>query len=453
MESSDSIDKSWDTTSDTTTTAMRSDPLASEGQPPSTPGGWMVNIAGRDIVEMSHADVVSRWRNGELLGNCLVWREGMESWARLESVPAFQIIGKPPPEPEPPTVPEDANPVAVYERPMATLIFDEAVEDEWKGAKAREPSKAARGSEASKGTRSASARPPAPELPPLAPRRSPVVPVDEPPPPPPLPPRRSLPAGRPSARPPMPTIPGGLAPPSPRSPSVSPAKSPLPLASAAAPKTSSPPPTASPANSPIPAGPPSSPLLAAIAAAASSPEPVVVAQAPVLARAAPLLDEVSVSARLHAMKSVSLRNAVLACVGSALVASLVTGLVVGSRSRAAARRSPEPPAKVVAAAPVAPSPAPTPEPAPTPGQAPTAEVAEKASVDKVTLSDLPEKPKPKPVKVSAWKAPKPSTPTNPDSTLDGPAPNPSRDDPERAVPDRVVDRPAQPANWQADPGF
>ena len=448
MESSDSIDKSWDTTSDTTTTAMRSDPLASEGQPPSTPGGWMVNVAGRDIVEMSHADVVSRWRNGELLGNVLVWREGMESWARLESVPAFQIIEKPPAD-ELPTAPEDANPVAVYERPMATLVFDEAVEDEWKGAKTREPSKTVRGSEPSKGARSASTRPPAPELPPLAPRRSPVVPVDDPPPPPPLPPRRSLPAGRPSARPPMPTIPGGLAPPSPRPASVSPAKSPLPLASAAAPKTSSPPRTASPANSPIPAGPPSSPLLAAIAAAASSPEPVVVAQAP----PPPLLDEVSVSARLRAMKSVSLRNAVFACVGSALVASLVTGLVVGSRTRAAARRSPEPPAKVVAAPPVAPSPVPTPAPAPTPAQAPTAEVAESASAEKVALSDLPEKPKPKPVKVSAWKAPKPATPANPDSTLDGPAPNPSRDDPERAVPDRVVDRPAQPANWQADPGF
>src|SRR5262245_14956539 len=260
MESSDSIDKSWDTTSDTTTTALRSDPLAAE-QAPSTPGGWMVNVAGRDIVEMSHADAVSRWRNGELHGSVLVWREGMENWARLESVPAFQIISKPEPEVEPPTVPEDANPVAVYERPAATLIFDEAVvEEEWKGAKAREPSKAARGSEASKGARSASTRPPAPELPPLAPRRSPRVPVDEPPPPPPLPPRRSLPPGRPSARPPMPTIPGGLAPPSPRPASVAPAKSTAPGPVVTAPKTSSRPPTASPATasttkSPIPGGP------------------------------------------------------------------------------------------------------------------------------------------------------------------------------------------------------
>jgi hypothetical protein len=154
------------------------------------------------------------------------------------------------------------------------------------------------------------------------------------------------------------------------------------------------------------------------------------------------------------MKSVSLKTAVLACAGSALVASLVTGLVVGSRSRTAARRPAEPPAKVVVAAPVSPSPAPTPAPAPTPVEA--AKAPDGANVEKVALTDLDvkEKPKPKPSKVSTWKPPKPaSTAAELASNEDKLAPNPNRDDPERAVPDRADARPAQPANWQADPGF
>lgn len=458
MESSDSIDKSWDTTSDTTTTtAQRSDPLASSDVPPSNPSGWNVNIAGRDIVVMSHADVISKWRSGELAGSVLVWREGMETWAKLESVPAFQIISKPAGDEEPPAPEDITNAVAVYERPAATLIFDEAVEDEWKGTKAREPSKAARAAEQSKSARSASSRPPAPDLPPLAARRSPKVPVDEPPPPPPLPPRRSLPPSRPpvraSTRPVMPTIPGGLAPPSPRPASVSPSAGPVFPSSTLQAKTSSPPVGASSTKSPVPAAAPSSPLLAAIAAAASNPEPVVVA--PPTPPQAPILDEVSVSARLRAMKSVSLRNAALACAGSALVASLLTGLIVGSRSRPVARPVAEPPAKVVAAAPVAPSPAPTAEPTPTPVESPKVEAAPAPSVEKVALAELSpeEKPKPKATKVSTWKPPKAATPAEGSSDGDKLAPNPQRDDPERAVPDRVDERPAQPATWQADPGF
>jgi hypothetical protein len=144
---------------------------------------------------MSHADVVSKCETGSFW-DALVWREGMESWAKLESVPAFQILGKPEvpvkvaraknAEPVPA---EDGNPVVVYERPVATLVFDEAVEDDWKAPpKAREPSRSVR--EPSRNVPAASARPPAPSLPPLAPRRSPVVPSDEPPPPPPLPPRK-----------------------------------------------------------------------------------------------------------------------------------------------------------------------------------------------------------------------------------------------------------------------
>ena len=515
MESYDSIDKSWDTTSDlTTTTALRSDPLASENAPSSGPGGWMVNVTGRDIVEMSHADVLAKWQKGELVPSTLVWREGMETWSKLETVPAFELAPERE-ENEEPTAPGEANAV-VYERPMATLVFDEAVEEEWKAPPQRESSKSARASESSKSSRSVSGRPVAPNFPSFAPRKNPSapaavaparsasapvdkapsrpvsVPADEPPPPPPLP-SRSPP--KMSARP-APTIPGGLAPPSPR-PSSAPMIRSTPPASASvsknaapnkpltlsslpakAPAQSSPPanrpplqnaaPAASlatenppPTKNPPPVAPASSPLLAAIAAAATSPEPVVVA-APVSSSVgesdSAVFDELSISARLRAMKSVSLRSAVLACAGSALLASLLTGLVVGSRSRPVAR-SEEPSIKtaapVTAAPPPVTPPVAAPAPSPTAVAAAPAETAAPSKPESVATSEpeVVEKPKPKVTKVVTWKPPKPVAAAE-SGENERPAPNPERDDPERAVPDRVEDPSnAQPATWQANPGF
>jgi hypothetical protein len=500
MESSDSIDKSWDTSSDltsTTTTALRSDPLASSDAPSSSPGGWMVNVTGRDILEMSQADVLAKRRDGELSGNTLVWREGMETWAKLESVPAFQLAPKASLDDDK-DEPTSTHLVAVYERPMATLVFDEEVESEWKApAKASEASKPARTSE--KSAHSASARPLAPSFPAPASRPNPVVPADEPPPPPPLPPRRSL-APQHQPRLAQPTIPGGLEPPTPRSAPVSSAPvSSSPPASAAPKKTTSPVPSGPPASaarsSGIPAGafrpsappataaqpsarpakspaPPAttssapSPLLTAIAAAASSPAPP--PAAPVVSSplgptaVASSLDEPSVVAALGA-KTVSLRIAVLGCVGSALVASILTGLVVGSGGDDAARRSADSLAKtaqvVTAPVPAAPAPSPIPTPAAAPTvDAPASPPAESSGVEKVAASVVAEKPKPKLTKAYTWKPPKPSPPAadatgETASAGDRPAPNAERDDPERAVPDRATDSTeTQPATLQ-DPGF
>ncbi|HVR20867.1 MAG TPA: GYF domain-containing protein, partial [Polyangiaceae bacterium] len=435
MESSDSLDKSWDTTSDlTATTALRSDPLASENASSSSSGasssgGWMVNVAGRDIVEMAEADVIAKWKKRALSSSTLVWREGMDSWAKLESVSAFATLAKSGDEEEEPGSTEETNLVAVYERPMATLVFDEAVEDEWRlpPPKAREPAPRVRGSEPSKGARSVSARPVAPSFPALAPPKSLSVPADEPPPAPPLPARRSA-APQHISRRPMPTIPGGLAPPTPPSTPAAQVSSPSPLPSAPpasalrfsaspAPKSAAPPATTSPAPSP---------LLAAIAAAASSPEPLVEpspvpAPASVPEPSAPFIDEASLIARLRGTKTISLRNAVIACAGSALVASLMTGLVVGSRSPEAARPA-EPPKAVAAvttapALPVAPVAVPTAAPSPPPtsertSEAPAAPVAEKGALTELNVA---EKPKPKATKISTWKPPTPI------AASDGPA--------------------------------
>jgi hypothetical protein len=169
-----------------------------------------------------------------------------------------------------------------------------------------------------------------------------------------------------------------------------------------------------------------------------------------------VFEELSVSQRLRAMKSVSLRSAALACVGSALVASLLTGVIVGSGSRPVARAQETP---VKTAAPTAAPPPVVPVPVAAKAPSPLAAAAEtpapaKANQVAVVETEV-EKPKPKVTKVATWKPPKPvATASDGTAASDKPAPNPERDDPERAVPDRLEDSSsAQPATWQANPGF
>ena len=138
---------------------------------------------------------------------------------------------------------------------------------------------------------------------------------------------------------------------------------------------------------------------------------------------------------------------------------LLTGLVVGSRSRPIARTE-APPSKTAAPVTAAPSPvappvvaAPAPSPtavAAAPAETPAPSKPEKAEV---AAPEVVEKPKPKVTKVVTWKPPKPIAAAE-SGELEKPAPNPERDDPERAVPERVEDSSnAQPATWQANPGF
>jgi hypothetical protein len=167
-----------------------------------------------------------------------------------------------------------------------------------------------------------------------------------------------------------------------------------------------------------------------------------------------VFEELSVSQRLRAMKSVSLRSAALACVGSALVASLLTGVIVGSGARPVARAQETPvktAAPTAASPPVVPVAAPAPSP---PAAAPETPAPPKAAQVAVVETEV-EKPKPKVTKVATWKPPKPVAAASDETAAsDKPAPNPERDDPERAVPDRLEDSSsAQPATWQANPGF
>ncbi|HEX6767086.1 MAG TPA: hypothetical protein VF103_16430, partial [Polyangiaceae bacterium] len=78
------------------------------------------------------------------------------------------------------------------------------------------------------------------------------------------------------------------------------------------------------------------------------------------------------------------------------------------------------------------------------------------AVEKVALSELDpaEKPKAKPSKAHAWKAPRTAPASESGTEADKPTSSLERDDPVRAIPDGPDDRStSRPASWQADPGF
>lgn len=55
-------------------------------------GGWLVNIDGDEIVEMTRVQIVASFGSGRIQENTLVWHEGMDDWAPLVQVPAFRLL-------------------------------------------------------------------------------------------------------------------------------------------------------------------------------------------------------------------------------------------------------------------------------------------------------------------------------------------------------------------------
>jgi hypothetical protein len=55
-------------------------------------GGWLVNIDGDEIVEMTRAQVVASFGSGRVHEHTLVWHEGMDDWLPLVQVPAFRLL-------------------------------------------------------------------------------------------------------------------------------------------------------------------------------------------------------------------------------------------------------------------------------------------------------------------------------------------------------------------------
>jgi hypothetical protein len=122
-----------------------------------TAARWQVNIGGRRVRAMTDTELLVSYKAGKLTPKSLVWSEGMREWAPLGDVPQVAALIRADSEPpasgtravgdepmagsknytssgsEPPTSPGTSpgtNPgtIAVYERPLATLVFPDSDE-------------------------------------------------------------------------------------------------------------------------------------------------------------------------------------------------------------------------------------------------------------------------------------------------------------------------------------
>jgi hypothetical protein len=137
MSDADSVDVGWG--------------AAVEAERKDVPGRlWQVNTRGRKVVEMKLEELSASVKSGKLGARTLVWCEGMPAWTPLGEVPELERLTRdsaPPAsgarfigdesEPlagtksyvslgsEPPT---DPGTLAIYERPLATIEFPDAIE-------------------------------------------------------------------------------------------------------------------------------------------------------------------------------------------------------------------------------------------------------------------------------------------------------------------------------------
>ena len=111
---------------------------------------WQVNTRGRKVVEMGLAELAASVKSGKLSGKSLVWCDGMAAWTPLGEVTDLKRIVQ---DSEPPTSgarliadeaeplagtksyvsagsepPTDPGTLAVYERPLATIEFPDAID-------------------------------------------------------------------------------------------------------------------------------------------------------------------------------------------------------------------------------------------------------------------------------------------------------------------------------------
>ncbi|HTQ03336.1 MAG TPA: GYF domain-containing protein [Polyangiaceae bacterium] len=139
MSDADSVDLAWGATAQVEPAGV-SAPL------------WQVNTRGRKVVEMSLDELVRTYKSGKLTARSLVWSEGMPEWAPIGEVSKLMRMLRPDSEPpasgarligdetEPPVAatksytstgsepPTDPGTLAIYERPLATIEFPDAIE-------------------------------------------------------------------------------------------------------------------------------------------------------------------------------------------------------------------------------------------------------------------------------------------------------------------------------------
>src|SRR3954471_11256848 len=111
---------------------------------------WQVNPRGRKLAELGLEQHAASLKAGKLSGKTLVWREGMPAWTPLGEVPELSRVTQ---DSEPPTSgarfignepeslagtksyvstgsepPTDPGTLAIYERPLATIEFPDAMD-------------------------------------------------------------------------------------------------------------------------------------------------------------------------------------------------------------------------------------------------------------------------------------------------------------------------------------
>jgi hypothetical protein len=95
--------------SESRTSSDAPDAPASENTSAARPPEWEVNVEGREIVAMSVSEIVLKLRTGELNGQTLAWREGMDEWTALDALPVFALAA-----------PVSSRPAASESRPKAS---------------------------------------------------------------------------------------------------------------------------------------------------------------------------------------------------------------------------------------------------------------------------------------------------------------------------------------------
>jgi hypothetical protein len=83
MKEADSIDRKWVKADD-----------AEEAEPTSaaSPVMWSVNVEGKDVVDMTHTELVERVRSGRLSIATFLWRDGMQDWKAVREFPEFESL-------------------------------------------------------------------------------------------------------------------------------------------------------------------------------------------------------------------------------------------------------------------------------------------------------------------------------------------------------------------------
>ncbi len=103
MSESLSVDEGWDESLDSDqVTHVKVDAAVSAA----ASGEWLVNVEDQAVVPMSTTDVVEALRARRISERALVWRVGMQDWAPLGDVPPLRLaVGKLPPPPAPAPIP------------------------------------------------------------------------------------------------------------------------------------------------------------------------------------------------------------------------------------------------------------------------------------------------------------------------------------------------------------